>query len=135
MLTCFSQSTDHIRSSTGSCDPDHYIFRSNLVFLQFFPSPVYIVLCILYRIAKRFLPPSNQTNHQCGRHSESRRYFGGVKYSQTSAGSCTQIKDTPSLFHPGYDLQYQFFYLGYCFLNSRCNLLVFRIYIFQQLPD
>ena len=102
---------------------------------QFLPAAFLIVFGILHRIAEGGIATGYQADNQRGRHPERRGDFRSVQNPQASAGSGSQIKDTSALLHPGYDLQNQFFYFGDRLPDGQRHLLIFRIDIFEQLPD
>ena len=127
--------SDDVRSGTRRSNTDNRVFIIDVMFHQFFPATGCIIFGILYRVTKGYVPTGNQPDDQCGRHTESWRYFRSVKYSQASACSGTHIEYTSSLLHARHDLAYQFLYLRNGLLCGKGYFLVFRIDVFQYFPD
>ena len=135
MATRLTHGSDHVGGCARCGNPDHRIFRRDVVRLQFFPSACRIVFGILHRIAECRLSAGNQSDHQRIGHPERRRYLRGVEYSQPAACAGAHVKDASALLHAGYDLRDEFLYLRNGFLYGQCHFPVFPIDIVQNLPD
>ena len=104
VFTGFPQSTNYVRGSAGSSNADNGVFFVDLVFDEFFPTSIFIIFGSFYRIAQGCIASCNQSDNPVGRHSESRRNFGSIQYSQATACAGPHIKDASALFHAGHNL-------------------------------
>ena len=123
---------DDVGSGAGSRDADDSVIRSDVMFLQFFPSAHGIVFGVLHGIAQRAVASGNQANNPSGGHAERGRNLRGIKYSQASTGTRTDVEEASAALHTLDDGRHQTLYLRYALPYGQSHLLVFLVDALQQ---
>ena len=103
--------------------------------LQFLPSSFGVILRFLYGLAQGGVTTGDQTVEHCRRYAEGGWQLRGIEHAEAPAGACSHVEDATTLFHAGYNLFYECFYLRNGFLNSESHFLVFMIDVHQQFVD
>ena len=132
MFTSFTQSPYYIRCCARCSNTNHCIFFCYIMFFQLFPTTLHVIFGFLNRITKCCITSCDKPYNQRIRHPESRRYFRSIQHTQTTACTCSHIKNASALLHSRNNLGNQFFNSRNRFFNCQCYLLIFFIYIYKK---
>ena len=123
---------DDVGSGAGSRDADDSVIRSDVMFLQFFPSAHGIVFGVFHGIAQGAVASGNQADDTSGGHAECGWDFRCVEHTQPAAGTRTDVEEASAALHTLDDGRYQTLYLRDALPYGQSHLLVFLVDALQQ---